>query len=88
MEYPSDLWQESLTIWFPSVVQNDIDRNVVVPNNIKALLIPLSRHTNFYRSMFASGNHIRVCGAEVDLNTCDSGVAATFLQSCYASNNN
>jgi hypothetical protein len=35
--------------------------------------------------MYVYGNYIRVQGAEVDPSTCDSGVAATFLQSCHTS---
>ena len=32
--------------------------------------------------MYVYGNHIQVRSAEVNLYTCDSGVAATFPQSC------
>lgn len=37
------------------------------------------------RSLYAYGNHIRVCGVEMDLSTCDSGVTVTFLQYCCSS---
>ena len=52
---------------------------------VRTLLLPLSRDAKGYRSMYAYGNHIIVCGAVADLSTCDSGVAATFLQSCRSS---
>jgi len=56
-----------------------------VEDDVKALMYPPSRDAKSYRSMYAYGNHIRVCGAEVDLSTCDSGVAPTFSQECRAS---
>ena len=52
---------------------------------MQALLLPPSRDAKGYRSMYAYSNHIRVQGAEVDLCTYDSGIAATFQQSCCAS---
>jgi len=35
--------------------------------------------------MYAYGNYIQVQGAEIDLNTCDNGIATTFSQSCRGS---
>ena len=37
--------------------------------------------------MYAYRNHIRGRNVESNMNTCDSGVATTFLQACRASNN-
>ena len=68
--------------WLHSAVDEDIARGDAVCDDVLALLLPPSRDAKGYRSMYAYGNHIRVRGAEQDLSTCDSGVAATFLQSC------
>lgn len=38
------------------------------------------------KAMYAYDNHIRVQGAKGDLATCDSLIAATFLQSVSSSN--
>jgi hypothetical protein len=45
---------------------------------------PLATGKSF-RSMYGYGNHLRVRSTEGPLNTCESGVAATFSQSCRAS---
>ena len=54
--------------------------------NVQALLMPPSRNAKSYKSMYAYGNHIRVRNIESNMNTCDSGVAAIFLQACRVSN--
>jgi hypothetical protein len=49
--------------------------------------MPPSRNVKSYKSMSAYGNHIRVRNVELNMHTCDSSVATTFLQACRASNN-
>jgi hypothetical protein len=66
-------------------VDDDIARGNVVSDDVRALLLPPPRDAKWYRSMYAYGNHIRVRGAKADLSTCDSGVAAIFLQLCRSS---
>ena len=84
-EAGSDTRHVTFTEWLHGAVDEDIARGNVVSGDVRALLLPPSRNAKGYRSMYAYGNHIRVRGAEVDLSTCDSGVAATFLQSCRSS---
>jgi hypothetical protein len=79
--------EEAFTTWFPVVVQDDINQGIDVSMDVQALLMPPSRNTKSYKSMYAYGNHIRVRSVESNMNTCDSGVAATFMQACHASNN-
>ena len=74
--------------WLPSVVDEDIARGDVVSDYVRALLLPPSRDAKGYMSMYAYGYHIRIRGVEADLSTCDSDVAATFLQSCRSSSSN
>jgi hypothetical protein len=76
---------EPFNVWFPAAVQSDIIGGIEVQDDTKALLLPPSAVAKSYRSMYAYGNHIQVRAAESDLTTCDSGVAATFSQSCRAS---
>ena len=71
--------------WLHSTLDDDIARGDVVSDDVRALLLPPSRYAKVYRSIYAYGNHVRVRGVEVDLSTCDSDVAATFLQSCHSS---
>jgi hypothetical protein len=71
--------------WFPKELEVEMSRGDDVEDDVKALMFPPSRDAKSYRSMYAYGNHIRVRGAEVDFNTCDNGVAATFSQACRAS---
>jgi hypothetical protein len=71
--------------WLPIAVEEDINVGKDVHDDVKALLMPPSHDAKSYRSMFAYGNHIRVRSTEMELKTCDSGVAATFTQSCRAS---
>ena len=73
--------------WLHGAVDEDIARGDVVSDDVRTLLLPSSRNAKGYKSMYAYGNHIRIRGVEVDLSTCDSGVAATFLQSCWSSSN-
>ena len=87
LEYPSSMQEEAITTWFPVVVQDDINQGIDVPMDVQALLMPPSRNAKSYKSMYAYGNHIRFRNIESNMNTCDSGVAATFLQACRASNN-
>ena len=56
-----------------------------VEEDVLGLVLPPSCEAKSYCSMYAYGNHIRVRGVEIDLSTCNSGVAITFLQSCRAS---
>jgi hypothetical protein len=86
-EYPAEVSHEAFRTWFPNELGAQISRGDNVEDDVKALMIPPSRDAKSYRSMYAYGNHIRVRAAEVDLNTCDSGVAATFSQACRASRN-
>lgn len=79
--------EEAFTTWFPAVVQDDINQGIDVSMDVQALLMPPSRNAKSYKSMYAYGNHLRVRSVESNMNTCDSGVAATFLQACRASNN-
>jgi hypothetical protein len=78
--------EEAFTTWFPVVVQDDINQGVDVFMDVQALLMPPSRNAKSYKSMYAYGNQIWVCSVESNMNTCDSGVAVTFLQACRASN--
>ena len=48
-------------------------------------MMPPLRDAKSYWSMCTYGNHFCIRAAEMDLTTCDSGVAATFSQSCCAS---
>ena len=54
-------------------------------DDVKNLLVPPSHEAKLYCSMTAYGNKIHVRSAEVDLATCDSGVAAIFTRACRAS---
>jgi hypothetical protein len=56
-----------------------------VEEDVVDLVLPPSSEAKLYRSMYAYGNHIHVRGTKADLSTCDSGVAATFSQSCRGS---
>ena len=85
--YPSSMQEEAFTTWFPIVVQDDINQGIDVPMDVQALLMPPSRNTKSYKSMYTYSNHIRVRSVESNMNMCDSGVATTFLQACRASNN-
>ena len=71
--------------WLPTTVDLALSIEEEVDNDVKALMMLPSQDAKLYWSMYAYGNHIRVRGAEVDLTTCDSGVAATFSQSYRAS---
>ena len=84
-DYPIDIRQESFNTWFQNAVSEDIARGNDVSEDVLALLLPPRREAKGYKAMYAYGNHIRVRGAEADMSTCDSGVAATFLQSCRSS---
>jgi hypothetical protein len=84
-EYPKGMLQEPFTRWFPTAVQEDIRSGVGVIEDVKALINPPSREGRSYRSMYVYGNHIWVRSAEVNLNTYDSSVVATFSQSCRMS---
>ena len=84
-EVGSDARHVTFMEWLHGAVDEDTEKGDVVSDDVRALLLPPSRNAKGYRSMYAYGNHIRVRGAEVDLSTCDSGVAATFLQSCRSS---
>ena len=86
LEYPSSMDAEAFTTWFPIVVQDEINQGADVSMDVQALLMPPSRNAKSYKSMYAYGNHIRVRSVESNINTCDSGVAATFLQACHARN--
>jgi hypothetical protein len=84
-EYPWNARNQLFTEWFPGTVERDVAAGTQVAEDVLALVLPPSCDAKSYRSMYAYGNHIRVRGAEMDLATCDSGVAATFSQSCRAS---
>ena len=84
-EYPPIARNEQFSEWFPAAVQRDVAAGTQVDEDVLGLVLPPSCEAKSYRSMYAYGNHIRVRGAEVHLSTCDSGVAATFSQSCRAS---
>ena len=84
-DYPMDIQHESFNTWFRKAASEDIALGNEVSEDILALLLPPRREAKGYKAMYAYGNHIRVRSAEVDMSTCDSGVAATFLQSCRAS---
>ena len=84
-EYPQDIRQESFNMWFGKAASEDVALGNDVSEDILALLLPPRREAKGYKAMYAYGNHIRVRSAEVDMSTCDSGVAATFLQSCRSS---
>ena len=84
-EYPQDIRQESFNMWFGKAASEDVALGNDVSEDIFALLLPPRREAKGYKAMYAYGNHIRVRSAEVDMSTCDSGVAATFLQSCRSS---
>ena len=87
LEYPNILQDEALTTWFHVVVQDEMNQGTDVPMDVQALLMPPSRNAKSYKSMYAYGNHIRVRSVESNMNTCDSGVAATFLQAYRTSSN-
>ena len=72
-------------MWFLAAVQWDVAAGTEVHEDVLGLVLSPSREAKSYRSMYAYGNHIRVRGAEVDLSTCDNGVAAPFSQSCRSS---
>ena len=78
---------KAFTTWFHAVVQDDINQGIDVLLDIQALLMPPLRYAKSYKSMYAYGNHIRVRNVESNMHMCDSGVVATFLQACHASNN-
>ena len=84
-DYPIDVRQESFSTWFQNAVTEDTARGNDVSEDVHALLLPPRREAKAYKAMYAYGNHIRVRGAEASMSTCDSGVAATFLQSCHSS---
>jgi hypothetical protein len=83
--YPTAMRDKHFRTWFPKELEVEMSRGDDVEDDVKALMFPPSRDAKSYRSMYAYGNHIRVRGAEVDFNTCDNGVAATFSQACRAS---
>jgi len=64
--------------WFQIAMDEDIAKGVVVSEDVQILLLPPSRDAEGYKSMYAYRNHIRVREAEVDISTCDSGVAIRF----------
>lgn len=84
-DYSRNIQQESFNTWFQNAVSEDIASGNGVSENVLALLLPPKREAKGYKAMYAYGNHVRVRGAETDMSTCDSGVSATFLQSCRAS---
>jgi hypothetical protein len=87
LEYPSSMEEEAFTTWFPVVVQDEMNQGTDVFMDVQALLMLPSRNAKSCKSIYAYGNHIRVRSVESNMNTCDSGVATTFLQACRASNN-
>jgi hypothetical protein len=84
-DYPMDIQQQSFNTWFRKAASEDIALGNDASEDILALLLPPRREAKGYKAMYAYGNPIRVRSAEVDMSTCDSGVAATFLQSCRSS---
>lgn len=58
----------------------------VVFDDVQVFLLPPSSYAKWYNSMYTYKNRVRVCGAEEDLSTCDSLIAATFLMFCRSNN--
>ena len=79
--------EEAFTTWFHVVVQYDINQGIDVSLDVQAMLMPPSKNAKSYKSMYAYGNHIRFRSLKSNMHTCDSNVAATFLQACCVSNN-
>ena len=77
-EYPPIARNEQFFVWFPVTVQRNVVASTEVHEDVFGLVLPPSCEAKSYRSMYAYMNHIRVRRAEVDLSTCDNGVAATF----------
>ena len=77
--------KESFNTWFKNAVSDDVAMGNDVSGDILAMLLPPRQEAKGYKAMYAYGNHIRVREAEADMSTYDTGVAATFLQSCRAS---
>ena len=68
----------TLMEWLNSAIHEEMVRGDVVYNDVQLFLLPLSRDAKGYMSMYAYNNHIRVCGVEVGLYTCDNGVRHVF----------
>ena len=85
VEYPRVARDEPFSAWLLGALQRDMATNQYVEDDVKSLLLPPSCEAKLYHSMYAYGNKICVRSAEVELATCDSGVAAIFSQACRAS---
>jgi hypothetical protein len=83
VEYPTTMCNEDFHIWLSKIVIQAMEIGIQeVDKDVRALMLPPSNQTKSYRSMFAFGNHIRVCNCEKQLTAMDSGVAATLQQLC------
>lgn len=76
---------EPFAVWFPNALKESISRGDDIEPDVMMLGSPPSYNARSYRAMYAYGNHYRTRASEVDLLTCDSGVAATFATPCRAS---
>jgi hypothetical protein len=82
IDYTSKIMEEAFDVWLTHAVVDDERRGATISEDVKDLMMPLSRKATNYRAMYAYGNHIRVRSTEVDLTTCDNGVATMFSQEC------
>ena len=67
--------------WLPIEVDRLIAEGREIPEMVRESSRPPSLEATVFRSMKAYGMHLRVRSAEEHKLTCDSAVAATFLQS-------
>ena len=81
--YPPELAElPKFYLWVQEVVQEEVDVGVQVQDTLHAASKLPSKFATKFRSIYCHGYHLRVCSAKSHLKTCDSGVAATFTQTC------
>lgn len=81
--YPLELAElPEFYLWVKDVVHEEVDNGVEVDNTLHAASKLPSKFATKFRSIYCHGDHLRVRNAKSHLKTCNSGVAATFTQTC------
>ena len=79
--YPENLQEfPSFALWLEDDVQAAEEAGIQLEDSVKDTSIPPKFQCMKFRSMWAFGAHFRVASFERSLQTCDCGVAATFIR--------
>ena len=68
--------------WLREMVRSEIETGEAVDPALEALAKYPLKMARKYRGLYAYGYKLRVRSAELNLKTCDSGIAATFVRPC------